>query len=139
MKSKIFLDSDVIISSLISSTGAASLLCGLNLSLHITNISQKELQIVIERLNLDKNKFEELIQNLSIVTINNHLNQIKEEFAKYTTDENDAHIIAGATAAKAKFLITYNLKHYEIENIKRNLNIIILTPAQLLQYLRSQS
>lgn len=36
-----------------------------------------------------------------------------------------------------RFLITYNLSDYKIERIKDELGIIIITPGQLLQYLRS--
>ncbi len=50
---------------------------------------------------------------------------------------NDAHIVLGAKQAKGKFLVTYNIKHFLVEKIREDVGIIVLTPAFLLQYLRS--
>ncbi len=139
-KARIFLDSDVIISSLISTTGAAHLLTRTSqLDLYISNHSQKELAIVATRLKLSHPKLHSLIKQFTVITSDQTLNKIKKEFSQYTNDPNDSHIIAGAAQSQADFLITYNLKHYKIETIKRQLNFMILTPGQFLQYLRSLS
>ena len=58
-------------------------------------------------------------------------------FGQHSRDPNDAHIIAGAVKAKAQFLLTYNLKDYKIDKIKKDFGIIVTTPAKFLQYLRS--
>lgn len=136
---RIFVDSDVVISSLISKTGAAYLL------LHhqkiipvISPFSVKELKVVIKRLDIKEEKLENLLQKkFQIAKLKQTLKKIKESHKEYVKDINDAHIIAGAKAAKANFLITYNIKHFEVEKIKRDFQIILMTPGNFLQYLRS--
>lgn len=137
---KIFVDSDVIISSLISQKGAAFLLLSKKgQDFYISNLSKRELAIVAERLNIEKTKLNFTIKNkLKLVTIKDDLDSIKTSFGQYTKDTNDAHIVAGAVKAKAQFLLTYNLKDYQIDKIKKDFGIIVFTPAKFLQYLRSQ-
>lgn len=137
---KLFIDSDVIISSLLSPSGAAFYL--LNKStipqLFISNFSQKELLLVIQKLAIPEAKLHTLIkQRLKIITIKENIEQIKKEYVAYVLDHNDAHIVKGAHKAKADFLITYNTKDYRQEIIKQNLDIIVTTPANILQFLRS--
>jgi putative PIN family toxin of toxin-antitoxin system len=136
---KVYIDSDVIISSLISSVGAANLLINkTNINRYISNFSYKELDIVVDRLGLNKKKFEELIKkNFLIIKLYESLQEIKKKYSTYIYDPNDAHIIAGAFKAKTNFIISYNIKHFKIDKIKQDLNIIICKPAVFLQYLRS--
>jgi len=136
---KVFVDSDVVISSLISAKGAAYFLLSKQESnFIISNISQAELEKVAGKLNLDKNKLRVLInKKLKKVKLTANLEKIREDFQSYTLDVNDAHIVAGATKAKARFLLTYNVRHFKRHKINQELGIIILTPAQYLQYLRS--
>jgi len=136
---RIFVDSDVVISSLLSQSGAAHFLLNLpSLQFFISSLSKKELEIVIERLNIRGDVLTTLIENnLEVTILSESLNEIKESFKQYVLDEDDAHIVAGAKAAKAHFLITYNVKDFKIEKIKKDLNILILTPGNFLQYLRS--
>ncbi len=140
MPLKVFVDSDVIISSLISSTGAAFLL--LNQTgvpkLFVSNVSLRELKEVVERLGLSEEKLNDLItRHFSIVQLKESVTTIKSEFAEYVLDINDAHIVAGAQKANAQFLISYNTKHFKSDKLKEKFNIILTTPANLLQYLRS--
>ncbi len=136
---KVFLDSDVIISSLISSKGAASFLLNLTSEhqFYISNLSSEELEIVVARLNLDKGALHSIVKKLNKIELNDP-NEIETSFKEFVSDPNDAHIIAGAAKAKARFLISYNLKDYEIDRIKDKLSIQILTPALFVQYLRSR-
>lgn len=136
---KVFVDSDVVISSLISSQGAAYLLLNkANIERFISNVSQKEMEVVIERLHLEKSKLHALIKKqFAVVKIEEDTEHIKKEFSNYTSDENDAHIVAGAKKAKATFLVSYNMRHFKKDAIKEDLGIIVATPARLLQYLRS--
>lgn len=140
MPLKVFVDSDVIISSLISSTGAASLLLNQmdQLKRLVSNISVKELEKVTERLNLDQEKLKNLIQEkFSIIQIKEPVKTIKARFAMYVFDIDDAHIVAGARKSNAQFLISYNTKHFKADKLKEDFNIILTTPANFLQYLRS--
>ncbi len=136
-KPKVFFDSDVVISSLISTTGASYLLLdNKDISKNISNFSLKELNIVIDRLKIPKSKFKISARKFNIIKLDN-FDKIKEKFAYYVVDKGDAHILAGAVKAKCRFLISYNLKHFKLVKIKRDFDINILTPGSLLQYLRS--
>lgn len=73
---------------------------------------------------------------LKLVKLEN-LKAVKEKFAKYVVDKNDTHIVAGVVRARAKFLISYNLRHYRADVIKGDFGIIIMSPGKFLQYLRS--
>ncbi|MBI3069913.1 MAG: PIN domain-containing protein [Candidatus Levybacteria bacterium] len=104
----------------------------------ISNFSKIELGKVVDRLNLRREELQTLIkQRLKTVKIKDNLERIKKDFGDYTLDSNDAHIIAGAVKAKARFLLTYNVRHFRRQKINADLGIIVLTPAQYLQYLRS--
>lgn len=136
----VFVDSDVVISSLLSTIGAAYLLLQnkTNKYFYISSISKQELERVCKDLSIKKDKLEKLInEKLKIVNVDMQIKDIKSKYGKYVYDINDAHIVAGAIFSKADFLITYNTKDYKIQKIKNDLNIIIFTPAMLLQYLRS--
>lgn len=133
---RVFIDSDVIISSLLSSKGAAyRLFHGINIIPVISTTSLKELHVVCKRLHIASEALENLIQKKCIVIplqIKTHY-----KYKKYVLDPNDAHIVAGVISAKATYLISYNLKHFKVENVKNDLKILCMTPALFLQYLRS--
>lgn len=138
MPPKTFVDSDVVISSLISSTGAAYILVNSkDLSLVISNLSFQELKIVAKRLGIAEDKLNILIKKFNLTRLKETSEKLKEKYGHYVLDPNDAHIVAGAHKAKVKFLISYNIKHFKEDKIKQDFNIIVTTPANLLQYLRS--
>jgi predicted nucleic acid-binding protein len=140
MPLKVFVDSDVIISSLISSTGAAFLLLNRTdkIQLFVSNVSMVELKKVVGRLDLSEKKLNDLIRShFSRVQLKETVTKIKLELVEYVLDINDAHIVAGAQKANAQFLISYNTKHFKADKLKEKFNIILTTPANLLQYLRS--
>ena len=72
-----------------------------------------------------------------MIVIEKTQHEIKERYKDYVEDLNDAHIVAGAAESKAHFLITYNIRDFKIEKIKKDFDIIVLTPGMFLQYLRS--
>ncbi|PIP61639.1 hypothetical protein COW99_03290 [Candidatus Roizmanbacteria bacterium CG22_combo_CG10-13_8_21_14_all_38_20] len=135
---RIFLDSDVIISSLLSSSGASHFLIHqTQVKLLISSISHKELKVVIKRLNIEPSKLKDLInKKFEVLTINNSQEDIKQKYMNFVVDIGDAHIVAGANKGNSKYLITYNLKHFKKDKIKNELDISIMTPALFLQYLR---
>ncbi len=135
-----FADSDVIISSLLSDRGAAFLLLNQNKNtFFISSFSVSELKIVVGRLGIEKQKLDDLIKKrLKVLDLKENNKKIKEKYGSYVFDENDAHILAGAVKSEVKFLLTYNLKHFKKEKIKEEFDLLIFTPAEFLQYLRSQ-
>lgn len=141
-KRKIFVDSDVVLSALISNKGAANfLLKEADLNLFISNISIDELERGVDKLNLDKLQLTDLIKKrLKIVKfIKIKSSEIKKDFKDYVFDEDDAHIVAGARKAKTKLILSYNTKDFNSLKLKDDFDIAVQTPAQFLQYLRSQN
>ena len=136
MKKKVFIDSDVVISSLISQTGAAYfILHETDLELVISDESIKELEDVVNRMNLDEKELKTLIKDRFGVI---KLGRVKKgDLSSYVLDPGDEHIIAGAKKAKTKYIISYNIKDFKIDKIAEDLRIIVTTPAKFLQYLRS--
>ena len=140
MPLKVFVDSDVVISSLISSTGAAFLLLNQtdDIELYISNISMSELEKVMERLSLDRQTLKKLAKKrFTILQLGKTVGEMKKQFSDYVLDIDDAHIVAGAVRAKVQFLISYNTKHFKSDKLREDFNIILSTPANFLQYLRS--
>ena len=139
-KITVFVDSDVVISSIISKTGAANLLLtAKRVQKIISNLSKKEIMGVAKRMDFKKAETANCIEKCKIIELNESLATIKKKYGNFVHDINDAHIVAGAVGSKARFLITYNVKDYKIEELKRSFNLIVLTPALFLQYLRSQA
>lgn len=140
MTLKVFVDTDVVISSLISSTGAAFILLNQTdeVDLFVSDKSNEEIEKVIKRLDLNIKKAKNLISKRFSVVQLKRIQNLKSEFKNYILDVNDAHIVAGAKAANVKFLISYNIKHYKADKLREDFNIILCSPGHLLQYLRSQ-
>lgn len=137
---RVFIDSDVVISSLLSSSGAAYfLLHQTQITPVISSLSLVELRIVAKRLGIASEKLERIVrQRFEVIDLTTKLKDIQEEYLDYVTDINDAHIVAGVCTAKTKYFISYNLKHFKSDKIKNKLGVVLLTPALFLQYLRSQ-
>lgn len=137
---RVFVDSDIVISSLISTSGAAHMLLHNTegVELYVSNFSAEELEKVVNRLKLDSEKLHKVLSGrLSSVKINQPYKKVQEEFVHYVRDIDDAHIVAGAKEAKAAFLVSYNIRHFEAEKLRQDFQIILLTPGLFLQYLRS--
>lgn len=136
---RLFIDSDVVISSLLSTKGAAHILFYTSeITRMVSTVSFKELHVVCKRLDITEDALETLIRcQCTMVTISDSQRIIKRKYLQYVTDPNDAHIVAGAAEAKAQFLISYNLKHFKKDKIKDELNILLMSPGWFLQYLRS--
>ena len=134
-----FIDTDVIISSLISEAGAANFLTRESSVVRfILNVSEEEAREVAERLKLDEVELgKQLNKRFSKILLKESLSDIKRKYEKYVLDIDDAHIVAGAEKGKVRFLITYNIKDYRRDKIKEDLGILVMRPAQFLQYLRS--
>jgi predicted nucleic acid-binding protein len=132
-----FIDSDVIISSLLSQTGAAFALMRAPVHRFISNYSEDELAIVVDRLRISSKGLKKLIQDkFSIVQIDEPISMIRRQYTPFIADIGDAHIVCGAKRSQSRFLITYNTRHFHSERIQQKLDILGYTPAMMLQYLR---
>jgi len=136
-KLSVFLDSDVIISALLSKRGAAYFLLASNyFDFYISNLSEKELLVVCKRLEILGKELRDLIKEFNLVQIGES-KLARNDFGKFVTDTNDSHVVSGAVHANVKFIVTYNLKDFKREVIKDELGILIMTPGMFLQYFRS--
>ncbi len=132
---RIFVDSDVVISSLLSHTGAAYLLLyDKNITKIISRTSDKELRAVCIRLKISVESLEHLERDCCRII---PAQTAVKAFMRCVTDPGDAHVISGAVAGRAQYIISYNIRHYNIDAIKEDYGIIVLTPAMLLQFLRN--
>ena len=104
---RVFVDSDVVISSLISSRGAAYfLLTQSSITPVISSISHSELRIVVKRMSFELGELESLVNShIEVCPINKNLEMLKKEYSQFVTDINAAHIVAGAHISKAPYLI----------------------------------
>ena len=137
----IFLDSDVVISSVLSKNGSAHFILASSMfECFVSNYSTKELRKVAERTDLDFKSIKAILdKNTKTSVLRGSLKSFKKEYGQFVRDEDDAHIVAGAHKSKSKFLLTYNAKHYDIDKIKAELGITVIKPGNFLQYLRSQN
>ena len=95
--------------------------------------------VVIQRLGLDTSKLKILTKNkLRITKLQKNIKETIKNYKNFVKDPNDAHIVAGAVETRVNFLITFNLKDFEINKIKEKFDIKIMTPGTFLQFLRSK-
>lgn len=142
-KIDIVLDSDVIISGLISKKGAGYYLLNLtynkNCQFVINSSMQQltELSDVISDLkniyDLDQIFFKKIKPSLNI----RKFSKIESKFAAYTHDAEDIHIVQTAFISKSKFLLTYNLRDFLIQKIANDLSLKVVNPGYFITYLRS--
>lgn len=138
---RVFLDSDVIIASLLSEKGASYFFLHdvgfANIDFFITDFSLLEIQEVIKRHPIEAEKLSELVEKrLTVKKLDQASSKLKR-MQEYVSDDNDMHIIAGASQVKVKFLITYNITDFKIDLIHKAFDIKVIRPAGFLQYLRS--
>ncbi|MBI2008331.1 PIN domain-containing protein [Candidatus Amesbacteria bacterium] len=135
---RLFVDSNVIVSCVRSQTGASYIvLHELSFRCHTSNECQKEIQEISTKQLLNPALVKRTISKLTVVNLKLSDAEILRRFGKYVTDLDDAHVIAGAKQVRAKFLLTHNLKHFQIDKIKKNLNIEVITPGRFVQSLRN--
>ena len=133
---KVFLDTDILISALLSKTGASSEVLKIKgFQKIISNTVKSELKEVCARLNISHR--EKLLKNIDCISLNLPKQRIIKNYLEYVFDEKDSHIIAAAVKSKSKFLLSYNIKDYKIDKIRNNFGIIVSKPGNFLQYLRS--
>ena len=137
-KIQVFLDTDVIVSVLLSETGAShELMKSGRISRVISEAIREEAEIVTNRLGIDRQKTEKLLEKIEIVSLGLSKKDVLEGYAKFVLDVNDSHVVAGAFLSKSRFLLTHNLKHYRVDKIGAGLGVLVLKPGNFLQYLRS--
>lgn len=136
-KIKVFLDSDVIISALLSQKGASfEILQNSQVTKFISEAIKLEVTAVAKRLNLQSFS-QNIFTDMRMIKINLDKERLVEAYFPFVIDVEDSHVIAKADKAQVNFLLTHNTKHYLTEKIKMSFQIITMKPGLFLQYLRS--
>lgn len=139
---KIVLDSDVVITGLISPKGAGcflltSFLPHRKIKILTSKKQIKEIKEVLKRPEFTWTVNEKLWENFNKQAVKIKLPiKLSSKLTKCLLDPDDIHILASAVAGKAKFLLTYNLRHYHREEIKKELGISVVHPGSFLQFWR---
>ncbi len=137
-KIKVFLDSDVVISALISSKGASyEVINNPEIEKFVSKGVVEEVKDVAFRLSIPESSITKVFKNFKLLQSVGKKEEIVERYAEFVNDLEDAHIIAAADILRVRFLLTFNSKHYRVERIKNELGILVIKPGFFLQYLRS--
>ncbi len=136
---RIFPDTDVIVSSLFSRKGAAHFIINdLKVTKLTTQLSLKETRGVAKRLSLpNKVLAKSFNKEFEITNLHGSPASLVEKYGSYLLDMYDSHVLAGAVITKARFLITYNLKHFKLDVIKGDFGIIVISPGDFMQFIRA--
>lgn len=135
---KLFLDTNVLFSALMSESGAAFELFRLAAKGTIELVTSDQCLIELKRIE-EKMKFKMPFQDflkthsLSIVTL-----KLKDSdrYQPYVFDTNDAHVAQGADQSKAEFLVTFNTKDFKRDLLFQDFQLRVLTQGYFLQWLR---
>jgi len=138
---RVFLDSSVLISGVLSPTGASAAILDLGEAEEIDIIISKAVLVEADRIFEKKfpdltGYFREFIKNLSPVVIEDPtLAQVRS--AEGVIDKDDAVILAAAKKEDIHFLISLDIKHFHTDKVRQYLKIPVITPAQFLVEFRN--
>lgn len=134
----VFLDSSVLFSAVASNTGGSAKLFTLKkIKLVVNNLVLTEVERNV-RLKLQSyhlERFFKLVEKLSILEELPTLKQINQ--AKKVIVAKDAPILASAKLSQCNYLLTLDLKHFFVEEVKEFMDPTqILTPKMFLEELK---
>lgn len=136
---KVFLDTDVVISALLSDTGASyQLINDTKVKRIISKTIKEEITKVSRRKNIGKTAVRIILKKTKAIPLFLSKEKVLRMYSKYVIDAEDSHVVAGAHISKSDFLLTHNIRHYHVIKIKNDLGIKVIRPGDFLQYLRSQ-
>ncbi len=136
---KIFLDTNVLFSAIMSDKGAAFALISLIKKGKICGITSdiclKELKRIEDKLKFKVN-VDQFLKSFNIKILK--LKEIKPKFevSFYVKDQDDAHVIQGAIESESEYLVTFNMKDFYADVIYNAFHIKVLTQGMMLQTLR---
>jgi putative PIN family toxin of toxin-antitoxin system len=138
---RVFFDASVIIAALLSPSGGSALLLQfIKTGTIVGIISQTVIEEIVEedkrnKLHKTKEEIEQFIAESGLVVSEAiTLDEIKPY--QNMIDEEDAHLIAGATLTKCSYLVSFDKKHVLREDIKKRfLPLIIVNPKGILEEL----
>ncbi|MBI5356094.1 putative toxin-antitoxin system toxin component, PIN family [Candidatus Collierbacteria bacterium] len=137
----VFLDTSVILSGLISSTGGSGKLLTAGAKKKIKLIATekivREAASNLSKVNIQTQAFENLLSSRTIQVINTPSEEKIMKFIPMINDPGDAHVLAGVVHSRATILISLDKKHILVSKVKRTLRPIkIFSPKQFWKWLR---
>ncbi len=138
---RVFLDSSVLISGVISQTGASSAILDLGEAGEIIIVLSKGVLVETDRVFEKKfphliGEFRRFIKNLSPIIIDEASPQEIRE-AEKIIDKGDASILAVAKKENISYLVSLDIKHFHTLKVRQHLKIPVVTPAQFLGEFRN--
>lgn len=138
-KVKVFVDTNLLVSALISQKGASyEIVQNSNIVKIISPTVSKELTEVSKKFRFRNKDVETILKHLSLKKVSLKKEKLEEIYSGYVMDTKDTHVLSSAKESKTKFLLTHNIKHFRVEKINNDFGIIVIKPGNFLQYLRSQ-
>lgn len=137
---RVFLDSSVLVSGIISQSGASSAILDLGEAAEIIIVLSKGVLVETDRV-LEKKfpglagEFRTFIKNLlPVVTADPTAREIRE--AESAIDKDDAPILAAAQKVNIHYLVSLDTRHFHSSKVRQYLKAPIVTPAQFLTEFR---
>lgn len=133
---RVFLDSSVLISGIISQTGASSAILDLGEAGEIIIVLSKSVLVETDRVFERKfpalvGDFREFIKSLApIITEDPTLHEIRE--AENFIHKDDAPILAAARQANIHYLVSLDIKHFHHNKVRQYFKNPLFTPMQFL-------
>lgn len=136
----VFLDSSVILSGLASENGGSGKILHAGnrkkLKLIATKCVIKEVINHLDKLNIMPDKLKNLLERNTINVVNSPIAEVIRKFTKFTSDVNDAHILAGAVLFEADILVSLDKKHILTSKVRNALKPTkVYSPKQFWAYL----
>lgn len=133
---KLFFDSSVLISGLISSIGGSRKLLILTKKDKIKGITSdyailESTRALVEKLPEALIAFQEIIANFNLEILSFPSKKLIKNCEKIIKDKGDAPILSSAIEAKVDYLVTLNRKHFlDDKNLKSKVDFKIIKPEQ---------
>ena len=137
---RVFLDSSVLISGVISQTGASSAILDLGEAGEIVIILSKGVLVETDRVFERKfpdlaEEFRKFIKSLSPSVADDPTSEEIRE-AESVIDKDDAPILAAAKKENIHYLVSLDTKHFHTNKVRQYLKSPVVTPAQFLTEFR---
>ena len=138
---RVFIDTNVLIAGLASSTGASAAILDLGEAEEIRIVISKHVLIEADRVFLAKfphliDQFRNFIKNLTPLLIDDPKPQAVREASK-VIEIGDAPILAAVKSERIDYLVTLDTKHFKTNKVKEYLSTPIVTPGEFLKAFRA--
>lgn len=133
---RVFLDTNVVISGLLSRTGASAAILDLSEAEEIMAVVSRQVLVEADRVFTAKfpqllERYRKFIKNLGPLLADDP-SMREVEASKKIIDATDAPILAAAKREGVNYLVTLNTRHFHTEKVRAFLSCPILTPSEFI-------